>query len=287
MPDAHSHFNSNHDLGKVYLRILTPGLWSYSVNWTMTTWLQAIEMADVPAYAAAVGLVLHVPLNYFFIYGLGWGYLGCAAATTGFQLLQPILIAFYLFGTSQGRSRVLCNTAAAAVGRSCISAGICDDLKLAVGSSSGIRRYLGLAIPGIVSISEWWASELSIFLSGRLEPRPEVSLGGMTLYQSINTFCFMFPIACSVAGSTRVGNLLGAGDARGADISAKVSVASAAAISGTVGCIIFFTRHTFFPSLFAPEDAVILETSRTMPLLAAYVVADGIQVALNGVIKGW
>lgn len=31
---------------------------------------------------------------------------------------------------------------------------------------------------------------------------------------------------------------------------------------------------------------VILETSRTMPLLAVYVFADGIQVALNGIIKG-
>ena len=43
----------------------------------------------------------------------------------------------------------------------------------------------------------------------------------------------------------------------------------------------------FFPSFFHPEDSVIEQTSRTIPLLAAYVFADGIQVALNGIIKGW
>ena len=38
------------DMTSIYLKILTPGLWSYSINWTLTAWLQAIEMADVPAY---------------------------------------------------------------------------------------------------------------------------------------------------------------------------------------------------------------------------------------------
>jgi Na+-driven multidrug efflux pump len=45
--------------------------------------------------------------------------------------------------------------------------------------------------------------------------------------------------------------------------------------------------HTFLPSLFAPdEEDLILETSRTIPLLATYVFADGVQTALNGVIRG-
>jgi MATE family multidrug resistance protein len=109
----------------------------------------------------------------------------------------------------------------------------------------------------------------------------------MTIYQSINSFCYMVPVALSIAISARVGNLLGAGNPIDAEFAAKVGVASAAVASFSIGCFLFFTPHTFIPSLFAPDEHdVILETAKTIPLLATYVFADGVQTALNGVIKG-
>ena len=97
----------------------------------------------------------------------------------------------------------------------------------------------------------------------------------------------MFPVAFSVAASARVGNLLGAGNPRDAKFAAKIGVASAAVASFAVGCFLFFTPHTLLPSLFAPDEQdVILETAKTIPLLATYVFADGVTTALNGVIKG-
>ncbi|CAB9524270.1 Protein DETOXIFICATION [Seminavis robusta] len=269
-----------------YLKVLAPGLWAYSINWTITSWLQAIEMADVPAYAAGAGLALHIPFNYFFIYVLRWGYLGVAVATTTSQLIQPLGTLIYLFGFSVGRSRVLQHTVASAVGRNCISSGFRVDIKMGITSYAGMKTYLGLAIPGIITISEWWASEIAIFLAGRLHPNPAVALGGMTLYQSINSFCFMFPLASSIAGSARVGKFLGANEPERAGIAAKVSVYSAMLVSGIIGCILYIVPHEFFPSLFTHDGPVVAETSRTIPLLATYVFADGLQVALNGIIKG-
>lgn len=91
----------------------------------------------------------------------------------------------------------------------------------------------------------------------------------MSIYQSINSFCFMFPVSFAVAGSARIGNLLGAGDPLGAKTAAQVSVLFAALASATCGCLLYFTPHTFLPSLFAPDEPdVILETSRTIPLLS-------------------
>jgi MATE family multidrug resistance protein len=71
-----------------YLRILAPGLWSYSISWTLTAWVQSIGMADVPVYAAILGLAVHIPLNWFFIDYIHLGYLGCAVATVCFQMIQ-------------------------------------------------------------------------------------------------------------------------------------------------------------------------------------------------------
>eukprot|EP00978_Attheya_sp_CCMP212_P000055 scaffold131_cov55-Attheya_sp.AAC.3 len=52
-----------------------------------------------------------------------------------------------------------------------------------------------------------------------------------------------------------------------------------------MGCILFFTPHSFFPSFFTPDENVISEASRLLPLLALYVVGDGIQISLNAIIK--
>jgi MATE family multidrug resistance protein len=283
-----------------YLRVLAPGLWGYSISWTLTAWVQAIGLPDVPAKAALLGLVLHLPFNWFFIDFIGWGYLGCAYATVCFQVMQPLFLLSYLFVFARGRERVLESMSASAIGRTELS--FWREFNIAV-SIKGIMQYMALALPGIVIISEWWASEISIFLAGRLEPSPESALGGMlpvifqysswrsvnlphafrlfvhalgmTIYQSINTFCFMFPIAFGVAGSTRVGNLLGAGNPKGADLAAKISVASAATVSAALGCLLFLIPHTFLPSLFAPdEEEVILEASRTIPLLGEYFTAS-------------
>ncbi|CAJ1940579.1 unnamed protein product [Cylindrotheca closterium] len=271
-----------------YLKILAPGLWSYSVSWTLTAWVQAINsggenLAIIPAKAAVLGLVFHVPFNWFFVNYMNMGYLGCAVATVCFQTIQPAYILYRLFGTKSARARVL------------VAMGVLDgtgiswkqELHLAVSSFQGFIQYGSLALPGIVVISEWWASEISIFLSGRLEPFPEVALGAMTIYQSINTFCFMFPVAFSVSASTRVANLLGRGFPIEAKFAGKNSIACAACASFGIGFALMIIPHGFFPALFAPNERdVTKETSKTIPLLAAYVFADGVQVAINGIVKG-
>jgi len=271
------------EMTAVYLQVLAPGLWGYSINWTLTAWVQAIGMPDVPAHAAVLGLILHIPFNWFFIDVLDMGYIGSAVATVCFQVIQPLFVTTYLFGFDHGRRRVLESTGGLLNGHRSLS--FWKELRIAV--STGYVQYLGLALPGIIIISEWWASETAIFLSGRLEPSPEIAVGGMTIYQSINTFCFMFPVAFSIAASTRVSNLLGADRPTEAAFAGRVSIGIAGLISLTLGVLLYSIPHTLLPSFFAPnEDELIEETSRTIPLLATYVVADGIQVALNGIIKG-
>lgn len=87
--------------------------------------------------------------------------------------------------------------------------------------------------------------------------------------------------------STRVSNLLGSGKAKQAAFSGYLAVMCATFGCVVMGCILFFTPHTFFPSLFAPnEKELILATSRTIPFLSLYVVADGLQMTFYGLIQG-
>jgi len=96
----------------------------------------------------------------------------------------------------------------------------------------------------------------------------------------------MLPVGFSVAASTRVGNFLGANDPQSARKSAIISVIGAACLCVTVSFVLFNTDHTIVPSIFSDDSKVIHSAARTIPLLAVYVLGDGVQVALSGVIKG-
>jgi len=271
----------------LYLKILAPSLWIYSIQWTTTAWTQSIGMADVPAKAALLGLVLHIPFNFLFCFVLDLGYLGCAYATIMFQTVQCIYLVYYLFVYPKGRQRVLESTGGTAVGRTTLT--LVKELRIAGGSLKGFGDYLGLAIPGIVVISEWWASECAIFLSGWLSPNPQTTLAAMTIYQSINAFCFMVPCGFAIAGTARVGNLLGAGNPSGASVAGKVSVGLCAVCSTAIGLLLYTLPHDFFPGLFvsvSENQDIVDQTAATIPLLAFYVFADGVQTGLNGIIKG-
>ena len=129
-----------------YLRLLTPGLWGYSINWTLTSWLQVIELAHIPAYAALFGDLLHIPMNLFFIHVMGWGYLGVGVATSIFQVVQPIVMFLYLKGTEHGRATLLDHVGAKSIGRTSLS--FWCEAKMAISSIAGVLQYLKLALPG-------------------------------------------------------------------------------------------------------------------------------------------
>jgi len=279
-----------------YLKILAPSLWVYAMQWTITAWSQSIGLADVPATASLWGLGMHLPFNYFFVYWLNFGYLGCAYATTCFQTIQFTYIAIYLFGTQKGKHRVLHATGGAHIGRTDISifnsssnGNSEGELYVAFSSFKGYTEYLSLALPGLVTISEWWASETAIFLSGKLEPNPQTTLAAMTIYQSINAFCFSFPYGLATAGCARVSNLLGGGHPLQAKFAGTINIGLCGIASGMIGLLLYIVPHTYFPSLFVSNQtsqAIIDQTAATIPFLSLYVFADGIKAGLNCIIKG-
>ena len=275
-----------------YLRVLTPGLWFYSINWTMTFFCVSIGLADIPAYAAFVGCICHVPMNLLLLKVFNLGYLGVGIGTVIFQFIQPICMIYYMYYTTNGIHRVLC----------CIDPNYYDDdrqrpenrsslsfwpeVKQAICDLDGVKQYVYLAIPGIGSISEWWASETVIFLGGLMNPYPALALSGMTIYQSILSTCFLFPYGLGTAGATRVSNELGHDNPTKAKYSAFINVLLSMTLGCAMCCILYFTPRTTLPSLFTSNNNVIVETASTIPLLAVYVLMDSIQISLSGIIRG-
>ncbi|GMH86876.1 hypothetical protein TrST_g12257 [Triparma strigata] len=253
----------------LYLSRLSPGLLGHTLMFTLMPFCQSITLSHLPAISALIVAVLHVPLNMVLI--PRWGFKGAAVCTSVTQCLGPGIVYFLTFYWKKRKLNEITKT---------------ENIGLFNGTSvKYVIKYLRLALPGLVTISEWWASEVAIFLSGRLM-EPEISVSAMTIYQSLNSSCFMFSIGFSVAASSLVGKTLGQNLPSASKYNARVSTIAACVVSALLGTTMYISDHEILPGLFTKDVDVVRETARTLPLLSLYVFADGVQVTLSGVLKG-
>ena len=95
----------------------------YSIYWTLTTWSQAIEMAEIPAFGAFVGLLppsAH-PLQRVLRLYVGFGLSRLCRGHCHFQIIQPLTTVVYIYILPSGRRHTLNQLAAAALGRKTLS----------------------------------------------------------------------------------------------------------------------------------------------------------------------
>lgn len=77
-----------------------------------------------------------------------------------------------------------------------------------------------LALPGMIMVeAEWFAFEILTLASGRFGTS---YLAGQSVLVTVTSMTFQIPFPLSIAGSTRVANLIGAKLADAAKTSAKV-----------------------------------------------------------------
>ena len=160
-----------------YLSNLSLGLLGHTIVWTLTPWMQAINLPSIPAVVALFTTVIHIPVNYFFIYYLDMGFLGAARALSFSTCAGALLMYILIFYVPRFRTPAMENIGMSSNDISISKFSMFSGYSVAI-SFKGCCQYLSLAVPGVLSISEWWASEVAIFLAGRLNPDPEVAVAG-------------------------------------------------------------------------------------------------------------
>lgn len=247
-----------------FLFYLIPSLWARAFSTSIQNWLYAQGKTKAMAIISTVLALLHPLLCYLFIFPMGLGYLGAAAAVSSSRFLELAMSALYLWWSANEETKSILSWNSACL----------EDW----------GPFLALGLPNLMMMTEWWASEIVIFLSGALN-NPEAQVSAMSIYQSILAFCFMFPSGFQVSGSTIVGNALGAADAATAKSASRVapSLTLVVTISMAIGLIVW--KHLCC-RLFTSDKEVVALVESLMPVLACYVVVDGMQTSLTGVIKG-
>ena len=138
-----------------YLRWLIPFLWFVSAQMALNAFLNAQRAMKPGAVSSVLACPLHVGVCWVLFEALRADYAGGAAAMTISGVLQTLL----MLGIVK---------AMGIMKRTWVpwSAGCLD----------GWRHFCKLALAGVISLSEWWASEIGILLAGELSTHSPAEL---------------------------------------------------------------------------------------------------------------
>jgi multidrug resistance protein, MATE family len=166
-----------HDASK-FLMYIIPALFAYAWSVCIQQWLYAQQKTSVVASISVLVALIHPVSNYLIVYHYGKGFLGAAVALSLSRSLEFILLAMYLFYSGILQATEFSWTS------QCLS---------------DWSAYMSLGAPNILMMSEWWASETVIFMSGLL-PNPDTNISAMSIFQNMGAVCFMIPRGMDTAG---------------------------------------------------------------------------------------
>jgi MATE family multidrug resistance protein len=204
-----------------YMRWLIPYIWCFSAQGALNAYLNAQRLMKPGAVSSILIAPIHLAVCYLMFEALGSDYLGGAKAMAISGIIQSMLI------VSIVRCRGLHKNTWFGFSANCFT---------------DVRRYCALALAGVISLSEWWASEICILLSGLL-PRPEYTVASMSIFQITIGQCFYFSLGIGIACTTRVANLLGAGEPESARRSARAAMTAGLCVLTVLFSLMQMMRH--------------------------------------------
>ncbi|KAF1917070.1 mate-domain-containing protein [Ampelomyces quisqualis] len=244
-----------------FLSVLAPGGIGYIFFEALKKYLQAQEIMRPGTYVLLVTSPLSAGLNYLFVYTFNMGLLGAPLATgIAYWASFLLLLAYARFVDGW--------QCWGGWDRKCLQ---------------NMATFARLAFLGVIHVgTEWWAFEIVALVAGKLGTIPLAAQSViMTTDQVMNTI----PFGVGVATSSRVGNLLGARNAKGAARAAN----TAAVLSMTLGAIVLAVLmgvKDFYARIFNDDIEVIRLTAEVMPYVALFQIADGLNGSCGGALRG-
>ncbi|KHN96013.1 MATE efflux family protein subfamily [Metarhizium album ARSEF 1941] len=248
-------------LASLYLRVMIfalPGIIVFEAGKRL---LQAQGLFKETTYVLLVTAPVNVLLNWLLVWKLELGFVGAPIAVAFSRTLLAVLLVLYV---------KLVN------GSQCWGG-------LSMKAFSNWWPMVYLALPGMIMVAaEWFIFDIITFLSSRLGTD---YLAAQSILVSVTTLLYHIPFAVSVAASTRVANLIGAGLVDAAKAAAKVATVAAFII-----CALNFSTYIIMrfriPLLLTSDPAVIMLTAQAMPFVALEQVFDSLCAGAHGLLRG-
>ncbi|KAJ5159446.1 transporter [Penicillium canariense] len=249
------------EMAGLYLKIALLGTPGYACFESGKRYLQAQGVFSASLYVLIVCAPLNAFLNWFFVWKLQWGFIGAPIAVVITETLLPIGLFAYIY---------FC------VGSECW----CGFTKRAFDNWGPMIR---LALPGLIMVeAECLAFEVLTLASSYLGTS---ELAAQAILSTISSITWQIPFPLSIAGSTRIANLIGASLVGAAKTTAKVSFCGAT-IVGLFNMVLLSSLRSYIPMLFSSDPEVIKIVAQVLPLCAAFQLFDALAANCNGILRG-
>lgn len=212
-------------------------------------------------YVLLITSPLNAALNYLFIYTFKLGLLGAPLATSiSYWFSFLLLLAYARF----------------VAGWECWAGWSTDCFK-------NMWTFSRLAFLGVVHVgTEWWAFEIVAIVAGQLGT---IDLASQSVIMTTDQVMNTIPFGVGVATSARVGNMLGARNAKGAARSANVAAVLSMLLGAIVLAVLMGVKDVY-AKIFNDDIRVIRLTAEVMPYVALFQIADGLNGSCGGALRG-
>ncbi|KAF9917360.1 hypothetical protein BX616_001262 [Lobosporangium transversale] len=247
----------------IFMRGLLPGAPAYLIFECVKKFLQAQGNMHASTLVLLIASPINVILNYALVWNkyIGIGYIGAPIATSISYWNMLILLLLYVRFVDgyQGWG------------------GWTRD------SLTGWPAFMKLAIPGILMVcTEWWAFEVLSLAASFLGT---IALAAQSVVVQTSGLLYTIPFGISIAASNRVGNLIGMGDHRSAQISSHVSIVLAV-LFGVINSLVLLTFKDHWGRLFSEDADVVSTVAMVLPFVALFQISDGVAGVGGGVLRG-
>ncbi|KAJ5718507.1 hypothetical protein N7488_004153 [Penicillium malachiteum] len=245
----------------LYLKVALLGTPGYACFESGKRYLQAQGVFSASLYVLLFCAPLNAFMNWFFVWKLQWGFVGAPIAVAITENLLPLCLFLYTYFF---------------VGSECW----CGFSKRAFQNWGPMIR---LALPGLIMVeAECLAFEVLTLASSYLGT---TELAAQSILSTISSITWQIPFPLSIAGSTRIANLIGATLVPAAKTTAKVSFCGAT-IVGLFNMILLSSLRSYIPMLFSSDPEVIELVAEVLPLCAAFQLFDALAANCNGILRG-
>lgn len=251
-----------------FVLVQIPALPFFLLFVAIKQYLQARGIVRPAMWVSFAACAFNAFVNWLLIFG-HWGLprmgavgAGVATAITEVMMLLALLLAIRRFRLQRGARTVF------------------DLTRLRVKGLSAILR-LGLPVAVMLAL-EYWAFAISALWAGRLGA---IEFAAHSIALNLASITYMVPLGIGLGASTRVGNLIGAGEPRAAQRAAWVAFALGGGVMALFA-LLFVAGRSIIPLWFTPDAAVVALAATLLPVVAAFELFDGLQVVGSGVLRG-
>ena len=252
-----------------YLFFIALALPGVAIHQAFRSYNEALHLTKPVTYIAFAGLILNIPLNLLFVFGLGpidgMGGVGCGVASLIVFYLMTFAIALYTwFGKAHKADQPL------------------GDFEKPNTQSIAQLAKLGLPIGLAIFAEVSLFCVIALFIA-RLGP---VVVAAHQITLNISSVLFMIPLSLSTALTVLVGNELGKGSPLGAKYVWKNAIYVNLLFALVNVCIYYYLGGTLVG--FYTQDSKVSELAVLLMVHAAvFQISDSIQVAAAGALRGY